>query len=192
MLYYRRSRFLRLVVLPLTLLAFPSACHKWVPPEVGPGVRLRISAPELSSKRLVGAVESVVGDTLVLKLDKGDAISTVPFTAVERIDVSRGSIPGNTAFIVAGGVIGLGIGIAEAARINSDEDCESASVQGLWCSLAWFIAPPAFAVIGSIAGWLVSAPFFRIEGWEKVPPEYLRVSIYPANGGIALAFSVEF
>ncbi|MEE9132725.1 MAG: hypothetical protein V3U13_04120 [Gemmatimonadota bacterium] len=141
----------------------------------------------------MGAVESVVGDTLVLKLDKGDAISTVPFTAVERIDVSRGSIPGNTAFIVAGGVIGLGIGIAEAARINSDEDCESTSAPGGGlCFFAWLTAPPAFAVIGLFAGWLVSAPFFRTEGWENVPPEYLRVSIYPANGGIALAFSVKF
>ncbi len=188
---FRRSKFQRHIVIPLMLVCFLSGCYKWVPPEVGPGVRLRISAPELSSKRLVGEVESVVGDTLVLKLDKGDAISTVPFTAVERIDVSRGSTPGNTAFTVAGGVIGVGIGIAEAARINSDEDCESASARG-WCSLAWFAAPPAFAAIGLFAGWLVSAPFFRIEGWENVPPEYLRVSIYPANGGIALAFSVKF
>jgi hypothetical protein len=33
MLYFRRSPFLRRVVLPITLLAFLSACHKWVPLE---------------------------------------------------------------------------------------------------------------------------------------------------------------
>ena len=48
MLYFRRSRFIRFVVLPLTLVAFLPACtfHEWSTMQGSPDLEIRSNRPE--------------------------------------------------------------------------------------------------------------------------------------------------
>jgi len=176
----------------MALAALP-ACQYAAPPEVGPDTRIRLSAPELSSEKLVGELESVFEDTLALRLDSSGATRSVPLAQVERLDVSHGFTPGHPAFAGAGAAIGLGIGIADAMRINSDENCKGGGRSSLCSvnSLAWF-EPPIFAALGMLGGWLVSMPFFRTEKWVRLPVDDLTLGPARKGSGVALTFSFRF
>ena len=61
LLYFRRSQFCRLVVLPLTLVSFLSACHKWV--DVEPPLAAAIERAEPDRVRL-----TVDGERFILSV----------------------------------------------------------------------------------------------------------------------------
>ena len=116
MLYYRRSRFLRRVILPITLLSFLSACHKWVelkPPyeqafaeEQPDKVRLTV----VGNGRLVLEAPRVQGDTL-FGLSRRTGI---PLDQIRQAEVRKDDVVG-TVLLVAG--IGVTVGLAVYASI---------------------------------------------------------------------------
>ena len=59
MLYFRRSRFIRFVILPLTLIALLPACHKWV------GVETNVVSPT----ELSGPIRVTLNDGEELNLE---------------------------------------------------------------------------------------------------------------------------
>jgi hypothetical protein len=137
---------------------------------IGPGTRVRISASDVSSDRLVGEVSSLGDDTVALVLDETNALQPVPLASVERIEV-----------VVAVPML--------------SEDCGEGAFSGL-CDASKAGAVmliPTFGGIGAIAGWLVGMPFFKFERWRKVPLDRLRVSVAPQRDGrLALAASISF
>jgi hypothetical protein len=91
MLYFRRSRFLRFVVLPLALVSFLSACHKWV--DLKPPIERAFAEEQPESVRLTLVDDSVLavktptveGDTLfALAADRWEEVPT---------GVSRDGVP---------------------------------------------------------------------------------------------------
>ena len=118
MLYFRRSPFLRRVVLPLTLLAFLSACHKWVPLE--PPVARAIAETESGKVRITLADSSrVVLKTGYMEID-GDSLYatektrpiTLPLSDVLAVEEKKGD--GVKTALLAGGIV-LGVGAAALA-----------------------------------------------------------------------------
>jgi len=96
--YYRRSRFLRRVVLPLVLVAFLSACHHWV--YLKPPIERALAEEQPESVRLTLVDDSILvvktptieGDTLFgvdvqwLEVLTGASIDGKPIT--ERVQPS--------------------------------------------------------------------------------------------------------
>ena len=111
MLYFRRSPFLRRVILPLTLLAFLSACHKWVPLE--PPVAQAISETEPGTVRVTLADNSrvvlkephVSGDSLIA-FEEGKEPQTValPLEDLQRVEEKRANTPA-TVFLILGAAV---------------------------------------------------------------------------------------
>jgi hypothetical protein len=124
MLYYRRSRFLRRVILPITLLSFLSACHKWVelkPPyeqafaeEQPEKVRLTV----VGNSRLVLEEPRVQGDTLFgLSRRTG-----VPLDQIQRAEVRQDDMVANV-FLITGIAVTVGLlvyGAIEGRRVMAE------------------------------------------------------------------------
>ena len=159
---------------------------------VGLGTRVRISASEVSSDRLVGEVSSLGDDTVALRLDESMALQPVPLASVERIEVSRGFVRGNQVLILAGTAIGTAVGVAVAVPILSEDCDEQAQVPCLKVLGAGMVIL-VYMSVGAIAGWLVGVPFFEFERWKQVPLDRLRVSVVPQRDGrFGLGLSVRF
>lgn len=58
-------------------------------PNPPPGTRVRVSAPVISPKPLVGVVSSVSGDTIRLRT-RGDVMMSIPWSQVRHIESSSG------------------------------------------------------------------------------------------------------
>ncbi len=112
MLYFRRSPLLRRVVLPLTLLAFLSACHKWVPLE--PPVAQAITEEEPGTVRVTLADNSRVvlkephisGDSLIA-FEEGKEPQTVavPLEDLQRVEEKRANTPATVVLILGAAVL---------------------------------------------------------------------------------------
>lgn len=157
------------------------------------GTRVRISAPDVSSDRLVGEVASLGPDTVAVRLDESLALQLVPLVSVERIELSRGFMRGSPVLVLAGAAIGTGVGVAVVVDVLS-EDCDPNAPFGELCglnTLAW-LTIPTFGSLGAFAGWLVGQPFTS-ERWRQVPLDQLRVGFAPQpDGRFAFGASVRF
>ena len=186
----RRIGLRRSLLLVAAVVVATSACA--ANSHVGLGTRVRISASEVSSDRLVGEVTSLGDDTVALRLDESKALQPVPLASVERIEVSRGFVRGNQVLILAGTAIGTAVGVAVAVPIWSEDCDEQAQVCDL-NKLGAVMVILTYMSIGLIAGWLVGVPFFKYEDWKQVPLDRLRVSVVPQRDRrFALGFSVAF
>ena len=125
MLTFRRNRFLRRVVLPLTLLAFVSACYKWA--DVQPPIERAFAEEQPETVRLTLVGDSVLvvktptiqGDTLIAldtrwrEVGTGASVDgvpvtelvhprlTVPLDQIRQVEVKKGNTAG-TVLLVAG------------------------------------------------------------------------------------------
>jgi hypothetical protein len=125
MLYFRGSRFLRRVVLPLTLLAFLSACHKWVPLE--PPVARAIAETEsgtiritlADSSRMVLDLPRVDDDSLYAIDVKAAGHVTVPLRDVVLVEEKQAE-GGKTALLIGGIVLGAALLAFVVAGISYD------------------------------------------------------------------------
>ena len=105
MLYFRRSRFLRFVILPLMLIAFLPACHKWVALE--PPIALAIAEESgtirvtlTDNSRMVLKEPRVSGDSLVAL---GDTVG-VALNDVQQVEGRRPNVLA-TVLVVSGAVV---------------------------------------------------------------------------------------
>jgi len=95
MLYFRRSRFLRFVILPLTLVAFLPACYKWTstnstlesPTSILEPVRITLTdGRRMELENAVVRSDSLVGN----RKGTQDSIS-VPLSEVQKVEHMRAS-----------------------------------------------------------------------------------------------------
>ncbi len=56
---------------------------------VSEGARVRLDAPQISDSRLVGEVTGFHSDTLVILPEDGGSVLTIPWSDIEKIEVSQ-------------------------------------------------------------------------------------------------------
>ena len=99
-----RSLLCTLVVIPLRLTAQAE-------PTTAPGDRVRVVAPVVSKASLTGTFVSQRSDTLWLEVAGRPGPLAIPFTAIRRLDASRG----RHSNVLTGLLVGLGVGAASGA-----------------------------------------------------------------------------
>ena len=120
------SRFIHQVMLPVTLVAFMSACHKWSTVEPGQpfaedGIA-EVRITQTDGQRVVLKEAAVVGDSLV-GLVNGDSTS-IALSEVDKIEVRKGDWVGTTlvVFGAAAGafftVLMVDCGIQKCAQVS--------------------------------------------------------------------------
>ena len=108
---FRTNRFIHQVMLPVTLVAFMSACHKWSTVEPGQPFaedgteELRFTG--IHGQRVVLKQAAVVGDSLV-GLVNGDSAS-IALSEVDKIEVRKGDWVGTGILIGSVVIVGLAI-----------------------------------------------------------------------------------
>ena len=129
------------------------------------GDKVRITAPRLFSDTLVGRVESLFPDTLLVR-PKNAAATVVPLSLVSKLAISRGNkqIVGELLGTLFGAMLG-GLVASELSPLNSNSN----------------INTNIFTVIGVVAGgmggYFLGRQFDRRvfgENWEEVPVSRIR------------------
>ncbi len=147
-----------------------------------PGVRVRVTVPDLGIENVSGILTELSGDTLALERLRA------PLASVTRLEVYRGRRwrTGRGAFIglVAGGISGgVALGVV------------CASIRGGYfgCTV------PQGVVYGGLAGGVLGAGLGALIGlaisgekWEEVSLNELRVTLVPQRDGFGLGISVAF
>lgn len=151
----------------------------WPP---APGSRIRVTAPGVLGKRVVGQFVAVDADTLRVQPQGTTEAVEVPRAAITRLELSsRPSRRGKGAGL--GFLVGLGAAVAIGA--SADDDCWLCFSKPTTGLLAGVLTVP----LGTLLG-VALAPGER---WETYPPERVRVAIGPArSGGVRAAVSVRF
>jgi hypothetical protein len=171
------------------------------PVSLVPGRRVRLTAPSVAGKRLVGNLVSLDDATVTLQRDGAKDTMQVPRLAITKIEVSRQrSRKGKGAAI---GML-VGVGAAVAIGLAAGEDCGSLPEpapgiigfsellarnlcvgKGEAAALSAILTVP----LGTLFG-VVGAPG---EKWEASSPSRLRVAVAPARGGgVRAALTVTF
>ncbi len=171
----------RLSIIPLAVLAVAPLTRITAQesPPVKVGDRVRVTAPALEVRDLVGTYIAVRGDTL--ELESEATLLAIPMASVTRLEVVDGRKSGLVKGGVVGLVVGVGIGVAKVSGCGSGDDCFDA---GLWLS-----APPlAGMLLGGVVGALI-----KTDRWREVPLDRPRVSFGPQRDGrFGFGASVRF
>ncbi len=155
-------RMLRPAALGLVLAgaALPNALAQKVAP-LQPGQRVRVHSALARTPELIGGVQSVGPDTLVVRyVDGGASMATaIPLAYVTRLEVSRGQ----RSHWVRGLVIGLAAGATTGVILG-------ATSEGDWLfskSDLALMGAVVMAPIGGLVGLGIGA-LMRTERWETV------------------------
>ncbi len=157
-----------------------------------PGARVRLSAPDVASRPLVGRVEALDTSRLALALDQRDTVVTVDRASIVKLEVSQGrrSFSQRTR---PGGMIGGAFGLIGGLVIASSvvEECTGAFCFDDLERFSWGIGGLA---VGMVVGAAVSYAATPGERWQPVDLGDLAVQIraHPDRRGLALTASVAF
>ncbi len=119
---FSTSRFIHQVMLPVTLVAFMSACHKWSTVEPGQPFaeegteELRFTG--IRGQRVVIKESAVVGDSVV-GLVNGDSASFA-LSEMDKIQVRKTDVVGTVGLVV-----GIGAAVVAAAVVGFFVACEA-------------------------------------------------------------------
>ena len=164
------------VVLSLTLLADVAAGEA---ASVVPGARVRITAPSISTKRVIGQIIAIDADTLVLRhkpgllfADASAALGTlrIPFDSLIKFEVSQGKHGA-----VKGGILGLVAGIGVVVLLDATDMLGA----GHESELALIRIAPIGVVVCPVLGALIA----RRERWQPVPLDRIHIGILPRRHG---------
>jgi len=160
----------------MALLVPPGTVIADSPEAPVPGIRVRITAPHLSSRPLIGTLTALEGDALSLSLEGRPEPITVPRTAVTKWEVSQGRQSHAGRGALWGLLAGAAAGVALAAADDAD---------GGWYAVAGAFCGGAGAGVGALVGSL-----HKTERWEEVEKKSLRIGVVPLRDGVG--FSVEW
>jgi hypothetical protein len=185
-----------LVVGLITGMIGAAAASAGEPSPAVAGPRVRVTAPTVSGKRLVGTLLAMDETTLTLRPQKGKDILEVPRTAITRIELSRRpSRRGKGAGI--GALVGLGAAVA--IGLAAGDDCDApATGGGLAGALARICygraeTAVAAAILTIPAGALIGLGVAPGESWVRTTPDRFSVAVKPVRtGGVAAALSIRF
>jgi hypothetical protein len=164
---------------------------------VATGLRVRLTAPSLSGKRLVGTVVGLDETSLTLQREGGKETMQVPRGAITTAETSwRRSRKGKGAVI--GALVGLGtavvLGFAIGENYCGDTPPELRAIMsslGLVC-LSKGETAGVLALVGVPAGALLGLAVAPGEKWHPSSVDRLSIRITPARGGAGLTVSLRF
>ncbi len=166
------------LLVPVSLLAQEEAV-------VEPGAKVRVMAPSFSSQWLVGTLVEMRADSWVLEVEGRDSLLALPLSSVSSLEVSRGQKTRALKGAVIGLVSGAGGGVLIGLLSDDGPGTYPAKDRAL-------IAGVVFSVVGGLTG-LGIGYGIKVDRWETVPLDRLRVSIVPQRDGrFAVGFSVRF
>jgi hypothetical protein len=172
------------IYLPVVLLVAPltAAVAQEQPLPIEPGVRVRVTAPDLGIEKQQATFQALSGDTLAVTADSAMALS---ISSVTRLDVYRGQKSNLLLGMGIGFVAGAGLG----ALVGAGMDCEDVGFSDESACVA--LGGAAGAVVGLLVG-TTAGLLIKSDRWEEVPLDQLRVSFVPGPDGFALGLSVAF
>jgi hypothetical protein len=174
-----RTRKLVLSLACCVCLAAPAIADEAVP--LSAGTRVRVTAPELLSRRVTGTLAAAGEREIVLALSSTER-RTIPRSTVTRLEWSRG----RHGHALAGAAVGALLGGAFAA-VASGLACDVEICEGSPAS-AFLVCAGLGALPGAGIGALV-----RTERWVDAPGGRVRVSVAPTHGrGVAASLSLQF
>jgi len=144
-----------------------------------PGARLRVTAPAVAPKPIVGSLIQITEREIVLAMSASDR-TLVPRAGVNRVEWSRG----RHGHAVKGFLIGGAIGAAVFSIINA-QDPETGEAQ------EYILAALVGAGLGALPGAGIGA-LVKTERWAELPVGNLRVTVgaTPKRGvGVRLAWA---
>lgn len=145
---------------------------------VVPGARVRITAPSISTKRIIGQITAIDADTLVLRhkpslwfSDAGGelGILRISFDSLTGLEVSQ------RRHGLGGPVMGAILGIGVVVLLDATEMLGEGHEHEL--ALIWIA--PISVTVGTVLGALIA----RRDRWERVPLDHIRVGILPQRLG---------
>ena len=150
------------------------------PRSLAAGTLVRVTAPEVSSKRLSGTLVEASEQEIVLAV-AGSERKVIPRRAVTRFEWSR-----HRRHPIAGAVVGAVLGGAFLAAA-SVALCEATE-----CSPSTMEAFLMGAGLGALPGAGIGA-LIRTRDWSDVAPSRVQVALTPVRGpGVALRLAVRF
>lgn len=166
----------------LLLTALPTAAQEIPPdsPVVRPGVRVRVEAPGLGSRR-VGEVVRADADSLVLQ-HGADRLS-IPWSSVSTLEISAGRRSNSTGVGALLGAVAGGAAFGLMAATTGDYPNDTyQTVEG-----AVFVYGGMGLLAGGVAGAALEE-FFNREKWRKILPR--PTAFLPRRRRITFEFSV--
>lgn len=138
------------------------------------GERVRVAIPNVPARTVVGRLEGVTRDALVVRPRRGAPAETIPLSSIGRLEMSSGfrSHAGRGAALggLVGGAFGLALGAAAGDACWGCTGKEVASGTALLSLLT--------AGVGAGLGALVGAGA-RSERWVEVPVARLDLGLVP-------------
>lgn len=148
-------------------LAVPTELAAQVQAAVARGDRVRVTATELSSRRLVGTFHEISDTSCVLMTQDGSPLQ-VPLDDVSVFEVSRGRKSKAGAGALVGALVGLGAGAAVGGVAQQESQFIEVS-DGMVAGIAVGTAAVG-AGLGAVIGSLI-----KTERWERIALDQLRV-----------------
>lgn len=150
-----------------------------------PGSRIRVT--DVAGTRHVGTLVTA-GDTVVMKLDRGQETVAYPVASLSRFEVSGGRSGHTGTGALLGFVVGAGAG-AVLGRSECGSGCTGEEdFGGLAALLGAGIGGGIGLVVGAVAG-----SSYKTDDWVLAPVSGLHVSAWPAGRrGLAVALSFKF
>ena len=153
------------------------------PPLLAPGMRVRILAPDVSSNKLIGTIDRVSDESVILDVPGRNEPVSILRRKIARLDVSEGPRSRGVDATI-GGVIGAGIAAGGCALANGSgrgHIVSSGTVAGV-CAL-----------FGSGIGAAIGAAIPPGERWKEMSATRYRISVLPRlDHGLDLAAAWKF
>lgn len=169
-----RSRRLLACGSALAILAmWGPPCLAQSAPEPETGARVRVLAPSLSAKPVVGTVVGWDKETLLLQLPDQELATNVPREGITRLEVSQGrGNRGKTAAI--GAIVGASLGLVLLA-VTPEDSCDSVNPWSC-IGISKDEIAPAVVGLGVGVGALLGLASGHGEKWTVVPTVQLALS----------------
>lgn len=163
-----------IVLLAPVLVASPCTAQDTVVPL--PGTRLRVTAPTVTPKPIVGTLLETTEREVLLAVSPSDR-TPIPRAAITHVERSQG----RHGHAVKGLLIGAVVGAVVLSAINAEDPETGETAEYVWVALLG-------AGLGALPGAGVGA-LARTERWAELPLANLRVTVAPLPGhGVGLRF----
>ena len=173
------STRLRVITLAVLSVALPAQGEDSLS-GLSVGARVRLTAPSVSSRPLVGKLVRQHGTAFEISQDDGSSTS-VSISSIAKLQVSSGKKRNTLVGAFGGAALGVGITLI-ALRCQHTGYCEDT---GGYIKAGLVVLGGGGAAIGAVVGTLI-----RTEQWTTVPVPAPRPDSAP--GGTALSFTLRF
>lgn len=181
--------FLSTVLTILLLLSSVAIATPDAQPRGILGHRVRINAPRISPKALVGQVVAIGRDTLSIKGYLPDSSwSAIPISAITKLDLHSG----RRSYTLIGALVGAGAGLATFGILKAiDSKNESKGFGGLNRNLERATAAVLIGG-GSLIGGVIGT-FTHSDRWQEIPlDQFSFATVLGVDGRVGLELILRF